>query len=210
MKKYLLLPTMMLFLILAACTPADQEKDTKSTEPNPVTIEELALLKKTLLWSEEDDRYRKMAGDVLEEQLDAVLDLWYGYVGSNEQLLYYFNSNGEPNTDYLEKVRSRFKQWILDLCRNDYNAEWLAKQHEIGLRHQAKKGHTDGVENTPHIVHYRYMIALIYPITVTIKGFLANGDHSPEEVEKMYNAWFKAVVLSDILWTKPYIREGQF
>jgi hypothetical protein len=60
------------------------------------------------------------------------------------------------------------------------------------------------------IVHYRYMVAFIYPITATIKGFLAKKGHSAEDVEKMHQAWFKAVTLTVILWTYPYIREGEF
>ena len=104
----------------------------------------------------------------------------------------------------------RFKQWILDLCNSNYDQEWLDFQNEIGLRHTSKKGQTDQVANTPSIVNYRYMMAFIFPITVTIKPFLAKGGNTPEEVEKMYNAWFKAVVLSDILWTKPYIKENHF
>ena len=179
-------------------------------ETLPVSMEDLVLLKKTLLWSEEDDTYLKMAGEILEPQLDDVLDVWYGYVGGNEHLVSYFNSHGKPNSDYLGKVRVRFKQWVLDLCNSEYDQEWLNYQNEIGLRHTSKKGHTDQVENTPSIVNYRYMMAFIYPITATIKPFLAKGGKTPEEVDKMHNAWFKAVVLSDILWTKPYIKENHF
>lgn len=203
-----------LFVLVAmlgtSSTSCAQSKKKDSKESEPITIEELNLLKKTLLWSDEDDKYLKMAGEVLEDQLDDVLDLWYGYVGSHEHLVYYFNSNGEPSPEYLAKVRARFKQWILDLCNKPYDAEWLAYQNEIGLRHTSKKGKTDHVKNTPQIVNYRYMIAFIYPITVTIKPFLTKKGHSQEEVEKMYNAWFKAVVLSDILWTKPYIKKDHF
>jgi hypothetical protein len=59
-------------------------------EKSPITIQDLNLLKKTLLWSGEDDRYLKMAGDVLKDQTNDVLNLWYGYVGGNEHLVYYF------------------------------------------------------------------------------------------------------------------------
>ena len=193
--------------ILPTCA---QSKMAASNAPEPVSIEDLTLLKTTLLWSDEDDKYLKMAGEVLQPQLDDVLDVWYGYVGANPHLVYYFNSNGKPSPEYLSKVRLRFKQWILDICSSDYDEEWLAYQNEIGLRHTSKKGHTDQVKNTPSIVNYRYMMAFIYPITATMKPFLANGEHSTDEVDKMHNAWFKAVVLSDILWTKPYIKDGQF
>ncbi len=56
----------------------------------------------------------------------------------------------------------------------------------------------------------RYMIGFIYPITATMKPFLANKGHSAEEVEKMHQAWFKAVVLQVALWSRPYAREGDF
>lgn len=183
----------------------------QSTNPtSPVTLEDLSLLKQTLLWTEEDDAYLQMAGEVLAPQLDDILDVWYGYVGSHPHLLYYFHSNGEPDPRYLSEVRQRFKQWVLDLCLNPYDQDWLNDQHEIGLRHTSKKGHTDQISDTPTLVNYRYMIAFIYPITVTIKPFLSQGNHSPEQVENMYNAWFKAVVLSDILWTHSYVNSGQF
>ncbi len=197
------------FSFMALFSSCAQSQKTVS-QSDSVTMEELALLKTTLLWSAEDDQYLKLAGTVLEDQLDDVLDVWYGYVGGNEHLVYYFNSGNKPSPEYLGQVRLRFKQWVMDLCNQTYDQKWLNYQHEIGLRHTSKKGQTDQVQNTPKIVNYRYMMAFIYPITVTIKPFLAKKGHSSQEVEKMYNAWFKAVVLSDILWTEPYIKEGQF
>jgi hypothetical protein len=179
-------------------------------ETSPVTLNDLALLKKTLLWSAEDDRYLKMAGDVLKDQVNDVLDLWYGYVGGNEHLVYYFTKNGQPNSDYLTKVRARFGQWILDLCNRPYDQDWLNYQYEIANRHHStKKNKTDGVDTVP-IVHYRYMTAFIYPITATMKSFLAKKGHSQTDVDGMHNAWFKAVTLTVILWTYPYIKPGEF
>lgn len=177
---------------------------------SPLKEKELDLLKKTLLWSEEDDKYLQLAGEVLKDQVESVLDLWYGYVGGNEHLVYYFTKDGKPNTDYLNAVRARFGQWILDLCNKPKDQTWLNYQHEIGLRHHSiKKNKTDGVDTVP-LVHFRYMIAFIYPITATIKTFLAKKGHSAEEVDKMHNAWFKAVTLTAILWTYPYVKEGEF
>lgn len=179
-------------------------------ETSPVTLNDLALLKKTLLWSADDDRYLKMAGDVLKDQVNDVLDLWYGYVGGNEHLVHYFTKNGQPNSDYLTKVRARFGQWILDLCNRPYDQDWLNYQYEIAKRHHStKKNKTDGVDTVP-IVHYRYMTAFIYPITATMKSFLAKKGHSQADVDGMHNAWFKAVTLTVILWTYPYIRTGEF
>ncbi|WP_350340046.1 hypothetical protein [Paraflavitalea speifideaquila] len=39
---------------------------------------------------------------------------------------------------------------------------------------------------------------------------MSNHGHAPDEVEAMHQAWFKAVVLSAILMTYPYIRAGEF
>lgn len=181
-----------------------------SLETSPVTLQDLALLKKTLLWAEDDNRYLKMAGEVLKDQTNNVLDLWYGYVGGNEHLVYYFTKNGQPNMDYLTAVRARFGQWILDLCTKPYDQNWLNYQHEIAKRHHStKKNKTEGVDTVP-IIHYRYMTAFIYPITATIKSFLGKKGHSQTEIDGMHNAWFKAVTLTVILWTYPYINKGEF
>jgi protoglobin len=54
------------------------------------------------------------------------------------------------------------------------------------------------------------LVAFICPITATIKPFLAKKGHVPDEVEKMYQAWFKSVVLHVTLWSYPYVKEGDF
>lgn len=178
---------------------------------SPVSLKDLELLKKAILFSDEDEKCLKQAGEVLKDQVDDVLDLWYGFVGSHTHLVAYFGPKGkDPNPDYLEAVRHRFGQWILDLCNRKYDQEWLNYQHEIALRHHSsKKNKTDQVDAIP-IIHFRYMAAFIYPITATIKSFLAKKGHAQDEVEKMYDAWFKAVVLSTTLWCYPYIKEGEF
>ena len=176
-------------------------------------MEDLALLKQTVLFTEEDERYLRMAGDVLEGQTDDVLDLWYGFVGDHSHLVYYFanTESGEPNSEYLTRVRERFGRWILDTCRRPYDQEWLDYQYEIALRHtRAKKNETDGAYDTPEYIPLRYLVAFIYPITATIKPFLANGELAPAEVDKMHDAWFKSVVLGVTLWSQPYVKEGDY
>ncbi|MFZ8858543.1 MAG: protoglobin domain-containing protein [Candidatus Caldarchaeales archaeon] len=178
----------------------------------PMSDEEFEQLKKTVLLSEEDFRYLRLAGEVLRDQIDDVLDLWYSWVGSNPHLVYYFGDKktGQPIPEYLEAVRRRFGQWIKDLCERAYDREWLRYQLEIGLRHhRAKKNRTDGVNSVDHIP-MRYMVAFIVPITLTIRPFLEKKGHPKEVVEKMHQAWFKAVTLSVALWCYPYAREGDW
>lgn len=184
---------------------------TAAVPASPVSLGDFDLLKKSVLFTEEDEKYLRLAGEVLADQVEEVLDLWYGFVASHPHLVHYFSGpDGQPNTDYLAAVRRRFGQWILDTCRRPYDQDWLNYQHEIGLRHhRTKKNQTDQVPSVPHIPH-RYLVAFIYPITATIKPFLAKKGHSAEEVEKMHQAWFKSVVLQVALWSYPYIREGDF
>jgi hypothetical protein len=179
---------------------------------SPLTLAELQDLKKALLFQDEDRKYLAMAGEVLADQVEQILDLWYGFVGSQPHLVKYFlDAQGQPIAEYLAAVRKRFGQWILDTCRRPHDQAWLDYQYEIGLRHhRTKKNRTDGVAAATAIVPLRYLIAFIVPITVTIRDFLARKGHSPQEVDKMYHAWFKAVALQVALWALPYAKEGDY
>lgn len=184
---------------------------TPEVAKSPVTLEEFEKLKQAVMFTAEDERYLRMAGEVLADQIDEILDLWYGFVGSRDFLVGYFaGPDGRPDARYLEAVRHRFGQWIKDTCFRSYDQDWLNYAHEIGLRHHhTKKNQTDGVQSVP-LVHFRYMVAFIYPITATIRPFLAKKGHSSEEVDKMHQAWFKSVVLQVALWSYPYVREGEW
>lgn len=179
--------------------------------PSPFNLEDLDRLKAALMWGPEDEEALKQAGVVLKDRVEEILDLWYGFVGSRPHLSYFFSdSNGQPIPEYLERVRLRFRQWILDTCFRPHDEAWLRYQHEIGLRHhKTKKNQTDGVDAVLQ-VPLRYLIAFIYPITATLKPFLARTDHTPEQVERMHQAWFKAVVLQVALWSHPYAKDGDF
>lgn len=179
-------------------------------ERSPISMDDLKLLKKTLLWSDENDHYLKMLADTLSDQIDNILDLWYGYVGSNEHLVHYFTTNGQPNPDYLSAVRERFGMWIRDLLTRSYDQKWLDYQYEIAKRHHSlKKNKTDNVQSVP-IVNFRYMVSFIYPITVTIKQFLEKKNPSDKDLNGMYDTWFKAVTLTVILWCYPYVNKNEF
>lgn len=179
---------------------------------SPVSLAELAELKKSLLFSDEDEQALRQAGDVLADQVEAILDLWYGFVGSHPHLVKYFlDSQGQPLGDYLAAVRKRFGQWILDTCRRPFDQDWLNYQHEIGLRHhRTKKNQTDAAAAAEKNVPLRHLIAFIVPITLTIRDFLTKRGHSPAEVDKMHQAWFKAVTLQVALWSQPYARDGDY
>jgi len=173
---------------------------------------EFESLKKSVLFTDEDVRYLRMSRDVLEPNVNELLEVWYGFVGSNEHLVYYFShpTTKEPDREYLERVRIRFREWVLATADAEFDQAWLNHQLELGLRHhRLRKNRTDDVEAVSHIP-MRYVIALHYPITTTLKPFLARGGHGAEDVQGMYEAWRKAVLMTAILWSQPYVEPADF
>jgi hypothetical protein len=185
---------------------------TAAVPRSPITLSDLDLLRKTLLLGDEDVKYLRLSGEVLRDQVEAVLDVWYGFVGSTPHLLHYFTNkaDGQPNMEYLGAVRKRFAQWILDTAAAKFDQPWLDYQIEIGRRHhRVGKNRTDGVATVDHIP-VRYVVALTVPVTFTLKNFLGKKGHPAEEVEKMHQAWIKSVLLQTILWSHPYVKDGDF
>lgn len=185
---------------------------TEQVPRSPVTPADFELMKKSVLFGDEDVEYLRLSYEVLKDQVEAILDVWYGFVGSTPHLVASFGgkSDGQPLGDYLGAVRKRFGQWILDTARAEYDQKWLDYQYEIGLRHhRTKKNRTDGVASTD-IVPFRDLFLLVFPVTFTLKPFLAKKGHSAEDVEKMYLAWLKSCLLQVTLWSYPYVKEGDF
>jgi hypothetical protein len=179
---------------------------------SPITLEELERMKRSVLFGEDDVRYLRLSHEVLKDQVDAILDVWYGFVAANPHLLAAFvdKRSGQPDESYLAAVRRRFGQWILDTARADYDQRWLDYQHEIALRHhRAKKNATDGA-STADIVPLRDLFLLIFPVTFTLRPFLASRGHAQEQVESMYYAWVKSCLLQVTLWSYPYVTAGDF
>jgi hypothetical protein len=172
---------------------------------SPVTMKELDLLKQTITLDSDDQKYLRMAGDVLEPQTESIVNMWRGVISSMQHLAYYFkNDAGKTDEQYKVKVKERFKQWIMDLCYKPYDQDWLNYQHEIGLRHMsAKKNKTDNADAAPFIP-MRYVIAFTAVINDSIKPFMAKNGHSLGVIEKMHKAWCKAVLLHVTLWTRAY------
>lgn len=177
------------------------------TPHDPVTMDDLELLEASVLFGEDDVAALRRSGEILADQVEDVLDVWYGFVGSNPHLLASFarRSDGEPDSDYLAAVRVRFGQWIRDTAAARYDGDWLAHQLEIGRRHhRTGKNRTDGVEAS-EIVPLAHVIALVYPITATLRPFLEKGGDPPETVDRMQDAWRKSVLMQVALWSHAYV-----
>lgn len=178
----------------------------------PYTLADLAALHKTLLFGDDDVQALRRSKAILTNQTDAILDVWYGFVGSTPELVAFFGNarTGQPDGAYLAAVRKRFALWILDTADARQDQAWLDWQYEIGLRHnRLKKNRTDGVDSVPQ-VNFRYLSALTIPITTTLRPFLASRGAAPDEVDRMHAAWVKSVLLQTILWSHPYVKDGEF
>jgi hypothetical protein len=185
---------------------------TSAVTTSPVSLADFEQMKATALFGTDDVKALRMSHDIVKDQVEAILDVWYGFVGSQPHLLASFSgkSDGKPLGDYLGAVRKRFGQWILDTAGAEYDQKWLDYQHELGLRHhRAKKNRTDGAA-AADIVPFRNLFALIFPVTFTLRPFLAKPGYSTEDVERMYAAWVKSCLLQVTLWSYPYVKDGDF
>ncbi len=191
--------------------PAISGYDYGSVPRAPLSLADLDDIKQSALFGDDDIAALRSTRPVLEPHVDAILDVWYGFIGSHPFLVGTFaGANGTPNSNYLAAVRRRFGRWILDTADANYNQEWLDYQFAIGRRHfRSEKNRTDKVD-AADIVPFRYLFPVVYPVTATLKPFLAKGGHPPAEVDVMHQAWIKSVLLQMTLWSYPYVREGDF
>lgn len=179
---------------------------------SPVSLADLELMKRSVLFDDADVAALRASAPILTPQIEAILDVWYGFVGSQPHLLAHFcdPASGAPVEAYLNAVRLRFGQWIRDTAAANYGQAWLDYQFEIGKRHHPTgKNATDGVVAS-RLVPLRDLILLTYPITATLVPFLAKTGAEPEQVERMHQAWLKSVLLQVVLWSYPYVRDGEF
>lgn len=179
-------------------------------ERSPVTIDDLEKLKTAIMFDSADVEALRQARPILTKYSDEILDIWYEFIGSHDFLVAYFSTPDGPDANYLERVRARFAQWIDDTCRAEYDQTWLDYQEEIGRRHYPKKNQTDDAEGTPPVVSFRYINTLVYPVYATVRPFLERDETDAEQVEKMHQAWLKAVLLHVTLWSRPFMHEGAF
>ncbi|MFZ1502833.1 MAG: protoglobin domain-containing protein, partial [Nitrospira sp.] len=66
-----------------------------------ISMEEFELLKKTVLFGEEDVKALQQSKTVVKDQVEAILDVWYGFVGSNPHLVSTFVrvADGQPDME---------------------------------------------------------------------------------------------------------------
>ncbi len=184
---------------------------TAGVAKSPLSMGDLGALKISTGFTEEDERYLRLAGQVLADQTEKIVQHWRsGIIANIPNLARHSRTpEGNPIPEYLAKSNLRFQQWIMDSCLRPYDQDWLNYQQEIALRHTSvKKNKVDGVRSTPY-VPLRDVVAFIAVINETIKTYLAAKGYSADEVERMHRAWCKSIQLQLALWTRAYIDSKQ-
>lgn len=167
-----------------------------------IELRELVLLKRMLLFTHEDEKYLQLAGSILSSQTAALLDKWHEYILTNDYLSHYFTQNGQQDISYIKDLQPRFQNWIHSLCFPPQNEKWLKYEQLIHQHYEGKPVTEFDMTSIP-ITFFRYLVTFIYPATASVRDFLTNKGHNTQEVDKMQQAWFKAVSLSVILWCYP-------
>jgi hypothetical protein len=180
---------------------------TEAVTPSAVSLDELEKLKVSVGFTTEDERFLRMAGEVLADQTKRIVEHWRsGIIASIPNLARHSRTpKGDPLPQYLAQSNLRFQQWILDTCLRPYDQDWLNYQQEIALRHTSfKKNQADGVLSTTH-VPYRDIVAFVSVLNDTIKPYLASKGNTEVEIEGMHRAWRKSLQMQIALWALPYM-----
>jgi len=173
---------------------------------SPISAGEWEQLKAAARFTEEDERWLALAGEVLSDQRREIVAHWRaGIIADIPHLAKHSRGiNGESLPEYLHASNLRFEQWIHDTCLRPYDQTWLDYQHEIALRHTpAKKNKTDSVRSTAGIP-FQDIIAFVATMNETIRPFLSSKGHPPEAVDKMHLAWQKSLQLQLAVWSRAF------
>jgi hypothetical protein len=183
---------------------------TAEVPTSPISTRELDELKISSGFTEEDQRYLRLAGEVLADQTKQIVEHWRnGIIASIPNLARHSRTpEGDAIPEYLANSNLRFQQWILDTCLRPYDQDWINYQQEIALRHTTlKKNKVDHVGSTPY-VPLRDIIVFISIMNETIKPYLAVKGNSAEEVDKMHRAWCKSIQIQLALWGSIYAKHA--
>ena len=100
-----------------------------------ISLRELEQMKTSVGFTPDDERYLRLAGEVLGDQTKQIVERWRsGIIAGIPHLARHSRSSeGNPLPNYLAASNQRFQQWILDTCLRPYDQTWLDYQQETGL-----------------------------------------------------------------------------
>ena len=171
-----------------------------------ISVEQLGELKVSAGFTEDDERHLRLAGKVLKDQVEEIVQHWRSQIiaGIPSLARHSRTPEGEAIPTYLERSNARFCQWILDTCLRPWDQSWIDYQQEIAMRHTSfKKNQVDGVRSTA-FVPLRDVLTFTGVMNETLRPYLATKGHAADEIEKMHTAWCKAIQIQMALWIGPF------
>jgi len=176
---------------------------------SPVTPDDLREIEQAAGWTEEDARILARHGEMFRTNAEHMVSAWRKVIASQPHLAKWFATpDGKQDDEYKEKIKARFVQWVSDVCFRPHDQTWLDYQEEIGLRHTPqKKNKTDSARTQP-LVPLRYLMAFATTVTVSSRGFFVAAGVNGEELQRLEDAWARAVQLHVTLWARPYAQSG--
>jgi hypothetical protein len=180
---------------------------TPGSAVSSVTERDLSELEQAAGWTARDAEVLARHADLFRAKAESMVDAWRSVIGSQPHLSRWFvGPDGKPDDEYKMSIKRRFVQWVIDAAVRPHDQDWLNYQQEIGLRHTpAKKNKTDGAD-TPPLVPFRYLFGFI-PVVLPIREFFKDAIQDEAELNKLQEAWTKAVLLHVTLWSRAYVAE---
>jgi hypothetical protein len=180
-----------------------------STVRSPLSAAELREIEQAIGWSQEDTEVLRRHEEIFLRRAESMVDHWRSILGSQPHLVKsFFGPDGKRDADYAARVKARFVRWVIDLAQRPHDEAWLNYQEEIGLRHTpAKKNQTDH-KQTPPVVELRFLLAFTTIVILSTRKFFVEAGVAGEQLERLMEAWARAVQLHVTLWSRPYAKEG--
>ncbi len=170
--------------------------------------EEVDLLLRISLFSQDDERALRSAWRILRGQTDDYLDVVLGVVAAYPPLVGALMDSvgGHGLETSAETARQRFRRWLFETCNLPRDPPWLRQLHAQPPAPEASANQASA-ETLPH---FRYLIALVYPVVAAARPFLAAGGRNAVEIEQMQYALLKAILLQVALLAKLYLETGDW
>ena len=168
--------------------------------------EEVELLLRISLFSQDDERALRRAWRILQGQADDYLDVVLGVVAAYPPLVRALMGSvgGDSLETSAEITRQRFRRWLFETCNLPQDPPWL---RQLQARPPAWKASANAAEVLPQ---FRYLVALVYPVVAAARPFLAAGGRDVVDIEQMQYALLKAILLQVALLAKLYIEAGDW
>ncbi|MFB6455767.1 protoglobin domain-containing protein [Chitinophaga sp. Hz27] len=165
--------------------------ETDGTHP-AISLRELILLKRLLLYTRKDEELLKQVAPVLKQSATGILRQWYTFIMADNYLAQYFKDIKDEDAFMI----SSMAQWLNQLLDIQDGPHWDMLEKKI------KEGDSLNMSLDPALL--RYIVAFAYPVINAGNEVLSAAGYKGAILSNMQLAWYKAVTLSVVIWAYPF------